>query len=104
MKRAAVDISRSKFEVYNLATKYDLSEAAVDELLLILRNVGNMVILFTILAVFVLIMMMKSSSTKLELPTACRSDFNHSQSSIRQGKAWTGLQNRLCYLIKIFFC
>jgi hypothetical protein len=56
IKRAAVDISRSKFEVYNFATKHDLSEAAVDELLQMLSNVGsNMAILFTV--VFV---MMKS--------------------------------------------
>ncbi len=67
MKRAAADISRSKFEVYNFATKHDLSEAAVDELLQMLSNVGNMAILFTILVVFVMIMMIESS-TKLELP------------------------------------
>ena len=79
MKRAAADISRSKFEVYNFATKHDLSETAIDELLQMLSNVGNMAIPFTILVVvFVMIMMMKSSSItvarsghrdpKLELP------------------------------------
>ena len=48
MKRAAADISRSKFEVYNFATKHDFSEAAIngiDELLQMLSNVGNMAIL-----------------------------------------------------------
>ena len=53
MKRAAVDISRSKFEVYNFATKHDLSEAAGDGLLQMLSNVGNVAMLFTI--VFVMI-------------------------------------------------
>ena len=52
MKRAAADISRSKFEVYNFATKHDLSEAAIDELLQMLSNVGNMAILFTIVFVW----------------------------------------------------
>ena len=48
MKRAAVDISRSKFEVYNFSTRHDLSEAATDELLQMLSNVDNlnMTILF----------------------------------------------------------
>ena len=37
-----VDICRSKFEVYNFATRYNLSEAAaIDELLQMLSNVGN---------------------------------------------------------------
>ena len=36
-----VDISRSKFEVYNFATRHNLSEAAIDELLQMLSNVGN---------------------------------------------------------------
>ena len=38
-----VDIchGRSKFEVYNFATRYNLSEAAIDELLQMLGNVGN---------------------------------------------------------------
>ena len=40
MKRAAEGISRSKFETYNFATRYDLSEAATDELLQMLSNVG----------------------------------------------------------------
>ena len=50
MKRAAADISRSKFEVYNFATRHGLSDAAFDELLQMLSNVGNimMAILFTI--------------------------------------------------------
>ena len=48
MKRAAVDISRSEFEVYHFDKKHDLSEAAVDELLQMLRNVGNVAILFII--------------------------------------------------------
>ena len=51
MKRAAVDISSSKFEVYNFATKHDLSETAVDKLLQMLSNVGNVAILFTIVFV-----------------------------------------------------
>jgi len=69
MKRAAADISRSKFEVYNFATKHDLSETAIDELLQMLSTVGNMAIPFTILVVvIVMIMMMISSSTQLELP------------------------------------
>ena len=36
-----VDISRSKFEVYNFATRYNSSEAAIDELLQMLSSVGN---------------------------------------------------------------
>ncbi len=52
MKRAAVDISRSKFEVYNFATKHGFSDAAVDELLQMLSNVGTMAILFTIVFVW----------------------------------------------------
>ena len=51
MKCAAVDTSRSKSEVYNFATEHDLSEAAVDELLQMLSNVGNVAILFTIVFV-----------------------------------------------------
>ena len=46
MKRAAADISRSKFEVYNFSTRHDLPEAAVDKLPQMLSNVGNMTILF----------------------------------------------------------
>ena len=34
-----VDICRSKFEVYNFATRYNLSEAAIGELLQMLSNV-----------------------------------------------------------------
>ena len=41
MKRAAADIARSKFEVYNFSTRHNLSEAATDELLQMLSNVGN---------------------------------------------------------------
>ena len=52
IKHASVDILRSKFEVYNFATKHDLSEAAIDELLQMLSNVGNMAILFTIVFVW----------------------------------------------------
>ena len=51
MKRAAVDISRSTFEICSFATKHDLSEAAVNELLQMLRNVGNVAILFTVVFV-----------------------------------------------------
>ena len=36
-----VDICRSKFEVYNFATRYNSSEAAIDELLQMLCSVGN---------------------------------------------------------------
>ena len=36
-----VDICRSKFEVYNFATRYNSSEAAIDELLQMLSSVGN---------------------------------------------------------------
>ena len=46
MKRAAENISRSKFEVYTFATRHDLPEAAIDELLQMLSNVGNMTLLF----------------------------------------------------------
>jgi hypothetical protein len=46
MKRAAENISRSKFEVYNFSTRHDLPEAAIDELLQMLSNVGNMTLLF----------------------------------------------------------
>ena len=47
MKRAAADISRSKFEVYNFATRHDLSEAAIDELLQMLSNVGNILVVLS---------------------------------------------------------
>ena len=36
-----VNICRSKFEVYNFATRYNSSEAAIDELLQMLCSVGN---------------------------------------------------------------
>ncbi len=52
MKHDAVDISRSKFEVYNFATEHDLSDAAVNKLLQMLSNVGSMAILFTIVFVW----------------------------------------------------
>ena len=39
LKRKADAISRSQYEVYSFATKYNLSEAAVDELLGMLSNV-----------------------------------------------------------------
>ena len=58
MKRAAVDISRSKFEVYNFATKHDLSEAAGDGLLQMLSNVGNVAMLFTIVFVIKSVLLM----------------------------------------------
>ena len=44
MKRAAADISRSKFKVYNFSTRHDLSEAATDELVQMLSNVGNILV------------------------------------------------------------
>ena len=58
MKRAAVNISRSKFGVHTFATRHDLSDAAVDELLQVLSNVGNMAILlvFTIIVVLLVIL------------------------------------------------
>jgi hypothetical protein len=36
-----VNICRSKFDVYNFATRYNSSEAAIDELLQMLSSVGN---------------------------------------------------------------
>ena len=39
LKRKVSDISRSQYEVYSFATKHNLSEAAVDELLGMLSNV-----------------------------------------------------------------
>ena len=41
LKRKAADITRSQYEVYSFATKNNLSEAAVDELLGMLSNVSN---------------------------------------------------------------
>ena len=52
MKRAAADISRSKFEVYNFSTRHDLSEAATDELLQMLSNVGNILVVLSKVFVF----------------------------------------------------
>ena len=52
MKRAAADISRSKFEVYNFSTRHDLSEAATDELLQMLSNVGNILVVLSRVFVF----------------------------------------------------
>ena len=43
MKRAACHISRSQYEIYNFATRHSLSEAATDELLML---VGNVSVLF----------------------------------------------------------
>lgn len=40
MKRAASHISRSQYEIYNFATKHSLSEAATDELLMLVGNVS----------------------------------------------------------------
>ena len=39
LKRKVAEISRSQYEVYSFATKHNLSEAAVDELLGMLSNV-----------------------------------------------------------------
>jgi len=41
MKRAAAQISRSQYEIYSFATRHELSEAATDELLLLVGNVSN---------------------------------------------------------------
>ena len=46
-------------EVHDFATRHNLSHAAVDELLQMLSNVGNMAILYTI--VVLLVFMMKKS-------------------------------------------
>ncbi len=43
MKRAAAKISRSQYEVYSLATRHGLSEAATDELLQIVGNVSTVI-------------------------------------------------------------
>jgi len=42
LKHRADQISRSQYEVYAFSTKYDLPEAAVDELLRMLSNVSNL--------------------------------------------------------------
>ena len=39
LKRKAADITRSQYEVYSFATKYNLSEAAINEMLGMLSNV-----------------------------------------------------------------
>ena len=44
MKRAAMNISRSEFEIFTFGTKYDLPEAAIDELLEIVSNVRSLFI------------------------------------------------------------
>jgi hypothetical protein len=41
MKRAAAQISRSQYEIYSFATRHGFSEAATDELLLLVGNVSN---------------------------------------------------------------
>ena len=40
MKRSAINLSRSEFEIFTFGTKYDLSESAIDELLEIVSNVS----------------------------------------------------------------
>jgi hypothetical protein len=40
MKRRADAITRSQYEIYSLSTKYNLPEAATDELLAMLSNVS----------------------------------------------------------------
>jgi hypothetical protein len=45
MKRAASHISRSQYEIYNFSTRHSLSEAATDELLML---VGNVSVLFSL--------------------------------------------------------
>jgi hypothetical protein len=42
MKRAASQISRSQYEIYNFATKHNLSETATNELLMLVGNVGGL--------------------------------------------------------------
>ena len=83
MKRAAADISRSKFEVYNFATRHDLSEAAIDELLQMLSNVGNILVV-VLSKVFVFTLACLDGLDSKLLPIVCRSDLNHRQSLIRQ--------------------
>jgi hypothetical protein len=46
MKRAAAQISRSQYEIYSFATRHELSEAATDELLLLVGNVSNRIEVF----------------------------------------------------------
>ena len=83
MKRAAADISRSKFEVYNFATRHDLPEAAIDELLQMLSNVGNILVV-VLSKVFVFTLACLDGLDSKLLPIVCRSDLNHRQSLIRQ--------------------
>ena len=83
MKRAAADISRSKFEVYNFATRHDLSEAAIDELLQMLSNVGNILVV-VLSKVFVFTLACLDGLDSKLLPIVCRSDLNYRQSIIRQ--------------------
>ena len=85
MKRAAADISRSKFEVYNFSTRHDLSEAATDELLQMLSNVGNILVV-VLSKVFVFTLACLDGVDSKLLPIVCRSDLNHRdrQSLIRQ--------------------
>ena len=83
MKRAAADISRSKFEVYNFSTRHDLSEAATDELLQMLSNVGNILVV-VLSKVFVFTLACLDGLDSKLLPIVCRSDLNHRQSIIRQ--------------------
>ena len=91
MKHAAVDISRSKFEVYNFSTRHNLSEFATDELQVfqMLSNVGNILVVLKVI-VFSLTLCqhepewaecLDGLDSKL-LPIVCRSDLNHSQSII----------------------
>ena len=83
MKRAAADISRSKFEVYNFSTRHDLPEAAIDELLQMLSNVGNILVV-VLSKVFVFTLACLDGLDSKLLPIVCRSDLNHRQSLIRQ--------------------
>ena len=45
LKRKAEQITRSQYEVYSFATKHNLSEAAVNELLEMLSNVSTSVLI-----------------------------------------------------------
>jgi hypothetical protein len=40
IKRSAINLPRSEFEIYTFSTKHDLSESAIDELLTIVSNVS----------------------------------------------------------------
>ena len=74
---------RSKFEVYNFATRHDLPEAAIDELLQMLSNVGNILVV-VLSKVFVFTLACLDGLDSKLLPIVCRSDLNHRQSIIRQ--------------------